>query len=82
MHAVVSTVIDHALARFSVEDFDTGSLWAMVIGIVLGLVILGILTAYPGERTLDADGRPIVPENAADSSPSKSIERQMDEDSI
>mmetsp|Transcript_21015 Transcript_21015/g.37969 ORF Transcript_21015/g.37969 Transcript_21015/m.37969 type:complete len:151 (+) Transcript_21015:186-638(+) len=49
MHRVVSNFINEALVKFSLQEFDKDAIWAVIIGIVLGLVVLSILAAFPGE---------------------------------
>mmetsp|Transcript_18055 Transcript_18055/g.43415 ORF Transcript_18055/g.43415 Transcript_18055/m.43415 type:complete len:144 (+) Transcript_18055:118-549(+) len=49
LHSVVFNFINEALAIFIWPNFDKDALYAMGVGIVLGLVILSILTSLPGE---------------------------------
>merc|ERR1712183_648307 len=51
MRSLVSGRIDKAIGTtslFSTDEFIDDALWAVLIGIALGLVILSILTVFPG----------------------------------
>ena len=52
IHSAVSKFIDDSLvyyhASFASQNFDTEAIWAMIIGISLGVIILSFLTAFPG----------------------------------
>ena len=52
LHSVVFNFINEALAIFIWPNFDKDALYAMGVGIVLGLVILSILTSLPGKMNM------------------------------
>mmetsp|Transcript_19616 Transcript_19616/g.42590 ORF Transcript_19616/g.42590 Transcript_19616/m.42590 type:complete len:134 (-) Transcript_19616:224-625(-) len=78
IHFTVSNFINEAVASFSSPYFDRDGLWAMGIGIVLGLIVLLVLTAFPGENAM------IRPADTNDDKiqKTKTNERQMENDSI
>ena len=50
IHSAVSGFIDEAVITITSPDFDKGALRAMAIGIGLGIFVLAILAAFPGEN--------------------------------
>ena len=43
-----TTNMIHSAVSFASQNFDTEAIWAMIIGISLGVIILSFLTAFPG----------------------------------